>query len=302
MKGFYSYALASLLLLCSCGKTMQDNAVTGYMIEIDVQYTQLYDVPKVGREPKQFRVNFYDPESGHLVTTNIINGSKGYLYNLHPGTYDVLVFDNTSNKTNVAGEREYTGIVASTAVYSYGEYPSVESPDHLYLYRQQGVVVPQETESGGVWVFHARPESVVQNWLLYIDGIKGLENADNINCYLSGQSGACLLGMGTPAQKEVTIFFPVYPNPAKGVIESPFNTFGKMEGKEAVLTLNLLITGSGGEGYICQTDVTSQFLDPDNTEKIIRAHFDLVIKERQDGGFNPTTDPWDDIAEDINIK
>lgn len=298
-----SYIIILLLLtLSSCRIPLNDEIRTKYRIEIETQYKERHNIPQDNKKPNQYRVNFYNPSTGRLEVSNTINGDSGYLYGLSAGVYNVIIYDRSFNKTKIAYEDNFNTVIANTAIASYGSLPSVESPDHLYVKVLRDVKIPYLTDNDPLWTFHVEPETIMEDWLLIVDGIKGLENATNVNCYITGQSGGKVIWNGALLDKDVTIFFPIVPNLSKGIIETPFNTFGRQPGKQVDLILNLIVTGSGGESYICRENITDQFDKEVNIDRIIRTHFDIVIRERQDGGFAPVADPWDSEYEDININ
>lgn len=286
-------AASAVLSLSSCRRIPLYDDKSNYRIAIDTRYSQLYNIPDQRNRPKLYKVNLYNPETGQLMHSNTVGEDGGFLYDVEPGSYDILVYDYTHNRTDISHEDDRDAAVAQSTKVGYSGMPVVESPDHLYVQTFGSVDIPYLTENDETWVLRSNPESIVESWLLCIDGIKGLEYADAINCYVTGQVASKYLYSGAPHSSECCIFFNGETNLEKGVIETPFNTFGRLRERAAQLIINLVIEGSGGDTYICRDDVTWQFDDSWNTDKIIRATFDVTIKPRQDSGFNPSAEDWD---------
>lgn len=287
----------------SCLRDVVFDEKSDYRITVSPLYDMQYDRPD--KEPAMFRVLLYDPESHNLVSSNMVSGNGGYLYNIRPGVYDILVYNYTLNRTKVTHEENLSLIQAGTSAVSYRETPIVETPDHLFVQRFDKVDIPYLSTQDEPFVLNCEPRSVVDSWILIIDGIKGLRNADYIDVYISGQARNSFIakdGDSRISNINTTIFFAARCDYAKGLIYTPFTTFGKIPDERAKLELNIRIVGSGGEVYSCQADVTEQFDNPDNIRHEIRATFDVTISERKDGGMNPAADPWKPDANTIILR
>lgn len=291
--------LAALLLMASCREQMYVD-MSNYKIEIATQNDMLYLQPD--RDPSLYRVLFYDRQTHNLVTSNTVGTDGGFLYNVEPGTYDVVVHSYQNSKTTVSYNDNLQTLIATSSVLSYKDVPIVRTPDHLFVQVLKDVRIPHLTRNDPPWILKCAPRSIVQSWKIYIEGIKGLENAGIIDVYLSGQSQGKLIGDGHLAEENAAVYFRAVPDLMNGVIDCPFTTFGKKDGEHAMMTLNIVIMGVGGDTYICKADVTDQFDDPTNIDHIIRAYFDVIIHERMDGGFNPHADKWDAIWDIIEIS
>lgn len=301
MKRIIIIFLSVTACLSACKRIELSDSAYNYKASIDTQYSQLYNIPAPDKGPKQYRILFYDPETEILKASCIVGRDGGSLYNLLPGVYNIVVYNYEHNNTKISYEESSSTIIANSTVIGYDGMPVVNSPDHLYVQTFDEVNVPYLTGNDEAWVLNCKPSSIVESWLLYIDGIKGLENAQIIDCYVTGQADGAYLYPAEVSLTQCSIFFKGETNLEKGVIETPFNTFGKLAEAAAKLQLNLIIEGSGGDTYICKADVTDQFDDPENTEKIIRATFDITIKPRQDSGFNPSAEEWEPEVEIIDL-
>ena len=293
---------AALLEMCSCQREPIYDGRSEYRIEITPEYDMLYNTPD--KDPNLYRVLFYDPLSHKLVTSNTVGTKGGYLYNITPGVYDIVVYNYTMNKTKVSHEENLNSLMALTTVLSYQDLPVVETPDHLLVAKMEDVVIPHLTVNDSEFVLKVTPKSIVDSWCLVINGIKGLRNVNYIDTYITGQAQAVYLdkGKGGISDVNVTIFFPAVCDLGRGIIYTPFNTFGKIEDKVSDLRLNIRIVGSGGDEYVCEADVSDQFEDPDNVNHIITATFDVTVKERKNGGMSPVADDWNPEIEEISLR
>lgn len=280
-------------ILQSCLRDYIYDEKSDYQIDVSPVYDMLYD--RTDKAPSLFRVLLYDPDSHNLISSNMVGGNGGYLYNIHPGTYDILIYSYTLNRTKVTHEENLSLIQAGTSAIAYRSTPIVETPDHLFVEKFERVEIPHLSVHDEPFIIHSEPRSIVESWILIIDGIKGLGNADCIDIYISGQAQNSYIARneGSKIQNvNSTICFQAVCDYAKELIYTPFTTFGKIPDERAKLELNLRIVGSGGEVYSCSADVTGQFDNPGNLRHEIKATFDVTIKERQDGGMNPSADPW----------
>ena len=91
------------------------------------------------------------------------------------------------------------------------------------------------------------------------------------------------------------------------VLETTFNTFGKLPNEESRLWLTIVVTTTTGEIITWQDDITDKFVD--NKDKYIYLEEDpnnpIVVPvpppSSEGGGFQPEVDEWDTIYEDIII-
>ena len=291
-----------ILAACSCRREEILDDRCNYRIEIAPTYDMLYNKP--AQAPKLYKICFYDPASGNLVTECTVGEHGGPLYNLRAGEYDVVVHDYSFNRTKVADNANSQSLRAYSSPVSYKEYPVIETPDHLFVEQFRKLKVPHLSERDPEFVIRSEPRSIIDSWYLEVEGIKGLRNADIIDVYITGQSDALLFARDGDifSGREAAIWFEAICDYENGLITTPFNTFGKLSGSFSELILNMRIVGVGGEVYLCNADVTGQFEDPDNIEHVISAHFDISINERKDGGMSPVTDDWNPIIEDVTLE
>lgn len=299
----FAAAILIVSILPSCLRDVIFDEKSDYRINIRPLYDMLYDRPEKG--PAMFRVLLYDPESHKLLSSNMVSGEEGYLYNIRPGVYDILVYNYTLNRTKVTHEENLSLIRAGTSALSYRDTPIVETPDHLFVQRFDKMHIPYLSAQDDPFILNCEPRSVVDSWILIIDGIKGLKYADYIDVYISGQAQNAFIaktGASRISNVNTTIFFAARCDYAKGLIYTPFTTFGKIPDERAKLELNIRIVGSGGEVYSCTADVTDQFDNPENVRHEIRATFDVTISERKDGGMSPAVDPWNPDTDTLILR
>lgn len=296
-------ALLTVSVVSACRRDPIFDERSDYRVVISPVYDMLYERPE--KVPSLFRVLFYDTQSHNLESANTVGGSGGYLYNIHPGVFDILIYNYTLNRTKVTHEENLSLIQAGTSILSYRETPVVETPDHLFVQRLEKVTIPHLSSLDGPFILQCEPSSVVDSWILIVDGIKGLRNADCIDINISGQAQNSFIARSEGNRinnVNVTISFKAQCDYAKGLICTPFTTFGKIADERAELELDIRIVGSGGEVYSCKTDVTDQFDNPENIRHEIRATFDITINERRDGGMNPYAEQWNQDIDIIELK
>lgn len=288
--------------LSSCRREELHDDVSRYRIEIAPSYDMLYNRP--AQTPKLYKVCFYRPGSGELVTECTVGENGGALYNLQAGVYDAIVYDYTFNRTKVADNGNRQTLRAYSSPVAYKEFPVIEAPDHLFVQEFKGLSIPHISDHDPEFVIRSEPHSIIDAWCLNVDGIKGLRNADIIDIYITGQTDALLFARDGEkfSGRDVAIWFEAVCDYEQGMIITPFNTFGKMSGSFSELVLNMRIVGAGGDTYLCRADVTDQFEDPHNLEHVISASFDITINERKDGGMAPVTDIWTPIIEDVTLE
>lgn len=302
-KAFAEAVTALLTLLSiSCIREPIYDVKSAYRIEIDTEYDMLYNRP--AKAPSLYRVLFFDQATKRLVTSNTVGGNGGYLYNITPGIYDIVIYNYTMNRTKVSHEDDLNSLQALTTILSYQDHPVVETPDHLFVRKLENVRIPHLTVNDTEFVLKAETRSVVDSWCLVIDGIKGLKNAACIDISISGQAQTVFLnrGKGGTSGTDVTIFFPAICDFEENLIRTPFNTFGRIRDPSDELVLKVRITGSTGEEYIFEENVSGQFADPENREHIISATFDITVKGKKDGGMSPVTDLWNPEIEVIHLQ
>lgn len=292
-------AILVLVAAVSCTREPIYEKVTDYFLLPQISYRSDYDTPG---KPELLTALFYDPVSHEKVSQQYMPPEGGYLYGLQPGEYEMLVFNLGTVSTLLTGVDSFSTAKAYTSTISQtAGMRVVGEPDHLLVGRSARVLLPVMTEMDTTFVIETPMETILDTWCLMVDGIRGLRNAANISIYVSGQSSSNRLSTLERSDDEVTIYFPGQVSDDYRLIWTPFRTFGKLAGRISTLRLEIEVVGVTGESYKFSEDVTGQFNDPANTAHLIAVNFDIEIPGRQEGGFVPDVDEWDDEVTDIDI-
>ncbi len=320
MKRYFVLAAvaAAFLMVClSCQRDEIHYPVSNYYVGIDVNPNPL---EKDFVLPNIYSANFYDVATGSLAYSTYVRSeyhpmglpAGGYVTGLTPGEYDVLVYNFDLRRSSVIDRHVYGGAYAESEIFGRSNDVAVTyTPDNLYVYSDR-IKVPYITESDGVFIIEAKLDDVVESWTVRVDGVKNAELAEKITFYISGQSIGKYLSNAQKLKERSIIQFPgraeevVFPagyesverarTKAEGdstgfVVTGDYTTYGALENVERIL-LTVHIVGPNGSNYFGQMDVTDEVRNPENKDHIITTTFDVEIKEREDGGFQPAANPW----------
>lgn len=253
--------------------------------------------------PTYMVVCFYDPESGLLQKTEFVGPYGGPLH-VNPGKYDMVVYSFDTEWTQVRGESNKGTLEAFTSditmlkrpIFSMFEQDSTEAPgpiiytpDHLLVTRKEVEIPPYSTEEQVITI-EAKVATIVETYSFEVRNIMGIENVATVDAFVTNQANGNFFGRGEVNASPATIYFPLDVKREKGLLESTFNTFGKLPG-ESRSYLNILLTNTKGQPFTLVTDITDQFED---TTHIIVISDTVVIPapEGGAGGIAPTVEPW----------
>lgn len=295
----YSAALifTIALLATSCKREPLHEPFSNYYLKLEPDFNVQHIKPRV---PGMYEAIFYDKNTHKEIAQSYLSSYGGYIYDLAPGSYELIVYSFDSGNTKVSGVGTYPGGFASVDRYTEGDTLSVNAPDHLMVARDPEFTIPMLYDREDVEYLYAYPKTIAQTWCLVIDGIEGLRNAAAIDVYITGQSDSKTLAAQELGSTAKTIHFPATIDYEKDIIYTPFCTFGKLPGKNN--TLRLVIRDQNEYVTKCYADVTDQFDDPENTGHWIRAHFDIHIDPKKDGGMMPTVNEWGENEYNYEIQ
>ena len=149
---------------------------------------------------------------------------------------------------------------------------------------------------------HTRASSILDTYSLEVLNIKGAENIEKVEAFVTGQILSNYFGRQERSNSPATVQIEMTPDVKNRRLYTIFNTFGKLPGEENKIFLDITVTDSGGGQYRYVYDVTDQFDNPDNKDKqlIIDGEIiDIPKAEHGGGGFQPSIDEWD--REDIDV-
>lgn len=287
----YSAALiiAIALTSTSCKREPLHEPFSNYYLVIEGDYKDLHIDPVV---PSMYEAVFYDKDNHTEVGQSYLGPNGGYIYDLAPGTYEMIVYSFQTSNSKIFGLKSYQEAIASTERYMDGDTLSYDAPDHVMVARDGNFEIPLLFDRDEPEYLYAYPKSLAQSWGLIITGIKGLKNAVAIDVYITGQAATRTLASQELSKDVHTIHFPGQIDMVKDIIHTPFCTFGHIPGKHC--TLRLVIEDPNQQKIICHADVTNQFEDPENTGRWIKANFDIEIEPKKDGGMQPTVHNWEE--------
>ena len=281
--------LASVTALGSCKREPLHEPFSNYYLQLEPSFEAIHIKPK---SPTMYEAVFYDKITHKEAGQSYLGANGGYIYDVAPGIYELLVYSFDSGNTTVSGLREYTGALASTERYKEGDTLSYNAPDHLLVASDPNFEIPFIVDRKEPEILYAYPKTIMDTWCVVIDGIEGLENAVSMDIYITGQSASNNFGTNTLSTTARTIHFPAAVDTHEDLIYTPFCTFGKLPDRRSML--RLVIQDPNQRTFICYGDVTPQFDDPENTGHWLRLHFDLKIEPKKDGGMQPVVEPWND--------
>lgn len=273
-----------------------------------------------GSEPQMYAVNFYDTLTHRLVYNTYIHAAShpagmpvgGYVTNLEPGTYDLMVYNFDTRIAEVVNVDYASQTYArSTVVGRNNDTPVINAPDHLYSYFER-VTVPYVTEEDGTYVIETVLDPRVEDWTVIVYGIKNLDIAQSVLFLLGGQTAGTMLGPVKKLEERSIVMFPgvireateYQPDTKSGeslILYTPYTTFGKLDADMRCL-MTIQLTGPNGSVYYGQVDVTDQILDQQDKDHVIIITSDIEIKPREDGGFSPVVEPWDPEKTEITLE
>ena len=285
----YSAALiiAIALTSTSCKREPLHEPFSNYYLVLEGDYKDLHIDPAV---PSMYEAVFYDKNTHNEIGQSYLSTNGGYIYDLAPGTYEMIVYAFQSSNTKISGLKSYHDAIGSTERYLESDTLSYNAPDHVMVARDDNFEIPLLFDRDEPEYLYAYPKTLTQSWGLIITGIKGLKNAVALDVYITGQAATKTLGSQELSKDVHTIHFPAKIDVEKDIIHTPFCTFGHIPGAHS--TLRLVIEDPNQKKIICYADVTSQFDDPKNTERWIKANFDIHIDPKKDGGMQPTVHEW----------
>lgn len=280
---------ASVTALGSCKREPLHEPFSNYYLQLVPDFSAIHIKPS---EPRMYEAVFYDKMTHREVGQCYLGSGGGYIYDLAPGTYELLVYSFDSGNTEVSGLGGFNDAEATTERYGGGDIFSYNAPDHLMVARDENFEIPFLYDRDEAEVLYAYPKTIMDTWCVVVDGIEGLENAVSIDFYVSGQSATGMFGQGKISPVARTIHFPGAISAEGDKLYTPFCTIGKLPNMKS--GLQLVITDPNQQTVVCQADVTDQFDDPENTGHWIYLHFDIKIDPKKDGGMQPVVEPWND--------
>ena len=290
MKSLLLAALSlAVVLSASCHRLPICEPFSNYYLVLEPDFSAIHVKPS---SPGMYEAVFYDKQTHKEVGQSYLGSNGGYIYDLAPGAYDLIVYGFDSGNTVVSGMKGFYDALASTERYKDADTLSYNAPDHLMVARDTNFVIPLMYDRDEPVYFYEYPHTIMDTWCIVINGIRGLGNAVSMDIYVTGQSRSNNFGPGVLSDKETTIHVPAAADLQNSRIYTPFCTFGKLPGHAS--RLRLVIRDPNQKTFILYADVTDQFDDPENDGHWIVLNFDLEIEAKKDGGMMPDVNQWND--------
>ena len=277
-----------------------------------------------GKEPDYFQALFYDKKTDELVKSQIV-GREGGMINVPSGEYHLVVYNFGTESTQIGSlhHREeaeaYTSDITKSmsdrfkAIQSsaiklkspsrgYDDDPIIHEPDHLYVANEPDIVIPAFTGKEETITIYASARSVIDLYSLEVLNIKGTENINKVDAFITGQVKSNYFGKAERSYESANLYTEMQTDRTSGCIYTVFGTFGKQPGEENLVYLD--ITDNGGGKYRYIFDVTDQFDDPNNTgHRLIvdGSIIDIPKPEHGGGGLAPSVDKWENENIDVPL-
>lgn len=274
----------------------------------------------VGKMPEMVRVCFYDVVSHDLVSEDFLPAGGGFV-DIESGVYDVILYSLGTEVTQVSGTEKRAGAYAFTdatgvrvrpqsaqakddEIYdrvSTQEQPVIFEPDHLFVGKLSGAVVPVRPEDAETVILSAELSRLSESWTVEIPYIEGAERIQSAEVYITGQADGRFLWDGRTTGHPCAIALESEFDIREGKIRSVFNTFGKYPQADSDVLVMVLVTTNSGIRCLYVYDATDQWLNPDNTTHRLLFDETMVIPDDdyEGGGLDPVVIGWD--GEEITV-
>ena len=265
--------------------------------------------------PSLIKVNFYNPQTGRMEGTMYTTKKGGNVTGVSAGTYDIVVFSDDAQYTRIVGEEDFNTLFSNTDKVKskvkakakadgdddggVDESVAIMMPDHLFVGRAMGVVIPEVMEKDTALVILMDMKTIIESYKIEIDGIKGLENVNTADLYLAGHASGRYLGSDRLSEELAILHVPCRVSLPDSLVKATCTTFGKIMTAESLAKLHLVLSGADGSVYDLETDIKDQYLRPDH---ILKFHLDADIKSRESSTFQPEVEEWDSEHTQIEIQ
>lgn len=294
-------------------------------LSVETDLDPEYAAKLSGKMPEYVEALFYDVETHQLVKSEILP-AEGGLVEVPTGDYNLVAYSFGTESTQVGNlhhrlvaEAYTTDITKQMAsklfgtigngdtkvdLKGYEDDPIIYEPDHLYVANEANVNIPAFTGKDETVTIHADASTILDVYSLEVLGLKGTENIEKVDAFITGQIRSNYFGMPQRNDDPATLYVTMKPDVANSRLYTVFGTFGKLPGATNNVYLDITVTDSGGGQYRYIYDVTDQFDDPSNANhKLVIDGSEIDIPEAKygGGGFAPSVDNWKDEIIDIPL-
>ena len=304
------------------------NIDTDLNIEIDSDHDKEFQQKMEGIMPKYMEVMFYDVKTKSRRASFILPAEGGTI-NITPGDYNIVAYSFGTESTQVgtledqryakAYTSDITKVMApkfkasvvnakqnsnneDTGTKGYEDDPIIHEPDHLYVANEPNVNIPSVLTQTDDIVVHATTKTIIDVYSLEVIGVTGCENIEKVEAFITGQIKENYFAEKKRGSYPATRYITLKPDAKKQRLYTVFGTFGKLPGAENKIYLDITVTNTGGGQYRYVYDVTDQFDNKDNKNKLVI--YDIIDIPRGDiggGGLAPEVGDWDEEETDIPL-
>lgn len=279
-------------------------------------------------KPEYMEALFYDMNSHQLVYSHIIS-SEGGIVSVAPGNYNIVIYNINTESTQVSNlqdqktaEAYTTDITKSMAgkfkaavtnagttsngtkgeTKGYEDDPIIYEPDHLFIAHEDNIHIPSFEERDKNVVVHATAHTILDFYSLEVIGIKGTENIDKVEAFITGQIKSNYFALEQRSNDPATLYIEgMKVDKENGRIYTVFGTFGKLAGADNHIYLDITVTNTDGGQYRYIYDVTDQFEKDGNNRLVIYDNIEIPAGEVGGGGLAPEVGDWEDETVDIPL-
>lgn len=288
------------------------------------------DMPNVDaiQLPELMKVNFFQPSSASLAHSCYVKPEGGYA-NISLGTYHIssynfdTEFTQIRNDIDIDSAEAYTNYMqadpmvdynrlfriiqehraeinaSSRSVEDYSNQILVNQPDHLYTGWLSDENVNGQ-DDGYIYDIVIPVASIVKTYRLEISTITGMEHLYSADAYITGQAMAKRLHSQEVTGEPCSIHVELMGGKSRSAdLSSLFNTFDRHPSTHAYVVLQLI--DLGGNMQVYEWDVTDQFDDETNKERVIRIHTSITIEPPANETMQPVVNLWDENRYVINL-
>lgn len=283
--------------------------------------------PKItGTMPQYMEVLFYDPETHDLVSSHILPAEGGNI-RIAPGEYNVVAYNFGTESTQVENIGHYEDATAFTSditkvmegkfkakvtnssadgtkgeTKGYEDDPIIYEPDHLYVAKEDRVVIPSFEGRDESIELHTTASTILDVYSLEVIGVKGCENVQKVEAFVTGQIKETYFAQDLRGSDPATMYIDDFRvDKENGRFYTVFGTFGKLAGADNHIYLDITVTNADGGQYRYIYDVTDQFEEDGNSKLVVYDEIDIPAGEVGGGGLAPEVGEWDEETIEVPL-
>lgn len=281
-----------LFVLSGCTRMPLYEATSRIELLVDWKLEPSHSVPPCN----QVQVMFYHRETHELMFTYVLPAKGGEIV-LPPGLYDMVLYGVGTERTQIRSLKKYQWIEAYT---ENTDRPSVfdgqdvlYSPDHLYVARRRDLEISSMRAMDQVQKIRVEASSIVEEYSLEVAITEGAEYIDRVEAYISGQARSNYFARPELRAEAVSLYLDMNFLPKENLLQSTFETFGKLPGEQSEVFLRVSIINIDGTTQDHIYDITDEFEQDDN-QLLIDDSIVVDIPKIDNDAMVPIPNPWNE--------